>query len=803
MLSNYLTIAFRNLAKYKVFSIINIVGMAISLASCLLISLFVSDELSYDRHIQEAGQKYRVYNIISMEGTQRYLPISPYPFASYMQRDFPEIESTLRILDTYEPQLFQLGEKKAQESYGVIAESGIFDMLSLQVIAGDKDSALYRPYTAVLSESVAKKYFGDTNPIGKSIKIDQIDREITAIYADAPEQAHAHINYATSLANTNWPKDKQDNFRRSQIFTYLKLKPGADAKALEAKFVAFNEKYSAPQLAEIDMSYDTRLQNIKDIHLHSSNFEWEMAQRGDAQSVYILVATAAIILGIACLNFINLSTARAVKRMKEVGIRKTSGAQRGQLIVQFLSESMLFTFIGLILAVVLAEASLPVLNLIVEKHLFIPYDSIYIAGLILFCVALGGLAGSYPAIYLSGFRPAIVLARKSEKVGGGSFFRYSLVVVQFMLSFFLISGSLIVLAQNDLINSKDLGFNKEHVIVLPLREPQLKNQEVTKSLYKNNPNVTDATIAFGLPGDVVAGDGIRAGGSDKELATAMFCVDYDYITTIGMKVIAGRDFSRDFVSDTSEAFIVNETFLETYGFGTPEEAVGKRLDWPRWDRRGDVDDRKLKRGKIIGVVKDFHFKSLREKLSPIVMQIFPKNAWRLAVRVNGNDIPGTIAHLRKVYETLDPEWTFTYNFMDDSLDAMYKSEQKLGQLFTIFTYLAIIVACLGLFGLVEYSVNQRTKEISIRKIFGASISSLLVLLTKRYFVLLSISCILIVPIIIYSAGQWLSRFAYQVQIEPMLFIKAGGLILLITAFTVSFQSIRAALTNPVNNLRND
>ena len=798
MFLNYLTIAFRNLAKYKVFSLINIAGMAISLSSCLLISIFVIDELSYDKHIQGAEVKYRVYNIATVEGIQRYLPIVPFAFAPHMKADFPEIESTTRIMDTYEPQLVQLGEKKTQEPNGIFAESSVFDMLSLRSIYGDADSALNRPMTVALSESLAKKYFGNQSPIGKSIRVDNVDREITAVFADVPTQSHLRINYMITFAGTSWNKNMENNFRRQQIITYLKLKRGTDAKALESKFVAFNERHTAPQLAEINMSFDTRLQSLKDIHLHSSNFEWEIAQRGDAQSVYILIATAIMILGIACLNFVNLSTARAVKRMKEVGIRKTTGAQRGQLITQFLAESMLLTFIGLLLAIVVAELTLPMLNLVIEKNLVIPVNVVSVTGLIAFCIVLGSLAGGYPAIYLSSFRPAAVLSRKSERAGGNGLFRQSLVVIQFMLSFFLISASLIVLSQNQLIRTKDLGFTKEHIVMIPLREPQLRNQEATKALYKENPNVISATIAFGLPGDIVAGDGVLLPGSGKELSSSMFCVDYDYISTMGMKIIAGRDFSREFVSDSADAFIVNESFLETYGFPSPEKSIGSKLDWNIW---GGGD--KLKHGSIVGVVKDFHFKSLREKLSPVVMQIFPKNAWRLAVRISANDVPGTLEHIRKVYEKLDPEWAFSYKFMDENLDQMYKSEQKLGQLFTIFTYLAIFVACLGLYGLVEYSVNQRTKEISIRKVFGANISSLVMLLTKRYFLLLAISCVLIVPVVISLAERWLSRFAYQVQLDSMLFIKAGGLILFITAFTVSFQSIRAALSNPVKNLRND
>jgi putative ABC transport system permease protein len=797
MFINYLLIAFRNLAKYKVFSIINISGMALSLASCMLIALFVTEELSFDQHHPDADRTYRVYNTVTQENAERNLPITPYPYASYMQKDFPEIESTLRILDTYETQLFQLGDKKTKEAHGLIGESGIFDMLSLQVIAGEPDSALTRPGTVVLSQTLAKKYFNDLNPIGKSIKIDNLDREITAVFADAPEHMHLKISYVTSLSSTNWHKRAENNFVRQQFFTYLKLRPGTDPKDLEEKLVGFIDKYATPQIKDAGTAYVAHLQNIRDIHLYSSSFEWEVAQRGDAQSVYILMATAITILIIACLNFINLSTARAVKRMKEVGIRKTTGAMRGQLIFQFLSESILFTFLGLVLAVVVAELALPSLNAVVEKNLSISYNPLYIIGALGFCAFIGALAGGYPAIYLSGFRPAAVLAKRREKPGGSGVFRQSLVVVQFMLSFFLIAASLIILSQNELIKTKDLGFQREHIVMIPLRPPHMSNLELTKQRAKANPNVVNATIAFGLPGDIVAGDGVKDPVTGKEWLSSMFCVDFDYITTLDMKIIAGRGFSRDFPSDSTDGFVVNETFLSTYGLGTPDEAVGKKLDWNRWDGRG------LKHGKIIGVVKDFHFKSLRDKLTPIVMNIWPDATWKLVVKINAQDVPGTIAHLKNVYESMDPDWVFSYSFMDQQLDEMYKSEQRLGKLFVIFTYLAIAVACLGLFGLVEYSVNQRSKEISIRKVFGASLSSLLFLLTRKYFLMLAISILIVAPIVWYSAEKWLSRFAYQIDLEPMLFIKSAAVILLITAITVSFQSIRAGLANPIRNLRND
>lgn len=770
--------------------------MAVSLASCLMISIFVADELLYDRHNPDGDRVYRVYNQLMMGGVEGDYAITPYPFASYMQKEFPEIESTLRFLDAYGEEVFEAAGKKVMEGNGIISESSAFDMLAINVIHGDRKSALARPGTVTLSESLAKKLFGDIDPVGKSVKINAVDHEITSVFADLPSRSHLKISYMKSLESTDWPRDMQNNFQRHQISTYLKLVPGTDAAALEAKFPAFVEKHAVPALKNTGISYKPHLQNLRDIHLHSSSFQWEIAQRGDAQSVYILLAAAIIILTIACLNFVNLSTARAVKRMKEVGIRKATGAHRSQLITQFLAESVLFTMIGLVLAVVIAQTALPYLNAIVEKNLDISYSAVAVSAGILFCVMLGTLAGAYPAIYLSGFAPS-VLSGKSERVGGSGVFRQSLVVMQFMLSFFLIAGSLIILSQNNLIQSKDLGFNKEHIIIVPLRKPQLRDVEATKLKYLDHPNVVSATISFGLPGDAVAGDAVRRPGVEEQLSCALFCVDFDYIPTMDMKMVAGRPFSREFATDSTEAFIVNETFLESFNLGTPEEAIGERLDWERWDNQ------KMKEGRIIGVVKDFHFKSLREKLSPIAMHILPGAGWKLAAKIKGDNVQETIAHIRSTYEKLDPEWTFTYNFLDESLDSMYRGEQRLGKLFLIFTWLAIAVACLGLFGLVEFSVNQRAKEISIRKVFGASVSSLLLLLTKRYFVLLCISCLLIVPLVWFMAEKWLNRFAYQIDLEPMLFLKAGGLIVLVTAIAVSFQSIRAASSNPVNNLRND
>ena len=798
MLINYFKIALRNLMKNKLFSFINISGMAIGLASCLLIALFVWDELLFDRFHPDGDRTYRVYNISNQsDGVSRYLPIVPYPFASYMQKDFPEVESTLRMMDLYGELLFEAKGKKMMEPNGLYAEPSVFDMLTLDVVSGNAPDALTKPNTIALSSTLARKYFGNTNPVGETLKANNEVYEITAVFSDPPRHIHMKINFLLSFASTGWQTRFENNWQRQQLFTYLKLKPGSDAKALEAKFKPFVEKYAYPTIQKQGITYVPYLQNIKDIHLNSSHFEWDVARHGNAQTVYVLAGTGILILIIAALNFVNLSTARAVKRIKEVGVRKVIGAHRKQLIQQFIVESLCITFAGLVLALLIVEIALPGLNAFSEKELALPFTPLFMGFTVLFCCLLGFTAGSYPAFYLSGFNPATALYNKEGNAKGTALFRQALVVLQFMFSFFLITSAIVIISQHDLLINKDLGFEKEQLVLIPLRQAQLKNYESTKREFANHPNVVSSTIGFGIPGDISAGDGVIDPVTKTNLPTTLYCVDHDYIKTMGMHVIAGRDFSRDFPSDESQGFILNETAVKVFGFGSPEKAIGHGLDWNQW--RNDS----LKRGFVIGVVQDFHFKSLREKLTPVVMHIYPSAFWKIALRIKPANMPATLAHLKTTYERLDPEWAFTYKFADENFDEMYKSEEKLSSLFTIFTGLAIAVACLGLFGLVEYSVHQRTKEISIRKVFGASVHSLLVLLTRKYFGLVLMAFVVIIPVSYFAAQEWLNNFAYHITISPWIYVKAGGVILLITVFTVSFQSLKAAWTNPVESLRNE
>jgi putative ABC transport system permease protein len=798
MLLNYFKIALRNLQKSKLFSVINISSMAISLASSFLITLFVWDELQFDRHHPDGDRTFRVYNIRQNDdGNVSYVPIVPYPFAAYMQKDFPEIESAVRMMDTYGELLFDVNGKKILQANGIFAEPGVFDMLTLDVISGAGKTALEKSNSVALSQSVAKKLFGEVDPLGKTIMINERDYLVTALYADPPEHFHLKADYILSMSSLAFLLDRAENWQWQQIFTYLKLKPGTDPNDLESKFPAFVEKYAYPKIKSVGFTYVPHLQNIKDIHLQSSNFEWEIAQRGNAQTVYILSLTAIALLVIACLNFINLSTARGVKRMKEVGVRKVIGAARNQLVLQFISESIVITIVGLIFAIVVAQLALPYLNILAEKELSLPFTLEIIMTVLLFSVFLGTIAGSYPAFYLSRFKPAAVLYNKQTRTGGPALFRQGLVVLQFVFSSLLIIGSMVVFSQHDMLLNKNMGFNKEQLVMIPLRDAQLQNYETTKREFANHPGVVKTTVGFGIPGDLIAGDEIIDPERNKKVPVDLFCIDHDYIQTMGMTIIAGREFLREIPTDTSEAFILNETAVSVMGYKSAEDAIGKPLHWNIWGRNS------LKRGQVIGVVKDFNIKSLREKLSPVVLHVYPQAFWKLTARIRQGQVPETMAHLKSTYERLDPAWPFTYSFVDEKFSAMYTSEQKMTNLFSIFTGLAIAVACLGLFGLVEYSVNQRTKEVSIRKVFGASIGSLLIMLTRSYFILVLIAFMIIIPLSYFAAIEWLNNFAYHITISPWMYLKACGLILLITVLTVSFQSIRAALSNPAQVLKSE
>ena len=801
MLRNYLIIGFRNLLKNKLFSFINVSGMAISVACVLIIGLFVIDELSYDKHVNNADLKFRVYNErFADDGTKSIAAMVPPMVAPTLKTDYPEVDYYFRYLSLNGKLLFTVGDTKGAEENGGYGEQTMFDMFDLKLIEGDRETILTQPKSVALSQSLAKKYFGDQPAQGKTIRIGTEDTFVSGVYEDFPEHSHLHIKYLLRLEDlAGQIGARMQSWQWSQFITYIKLLPGSDAIALEGKLKEFAERHAWPVTKKTGGYYIPHLMVLDQVHLRASNQLWDIADRGNIQTVYILSVTAIFILVIAVLNFINLSTSRAMNRMKEVGVRKSIGAARSQLINQFMSESIILSVIALLIGVILTQIALPYLNSFTEKQIptNIFLHPIAIGIIVSFALIVGITAGAYPALYISSFKPSSILSGRGQTpTSGRTVLRKGLVVVQFILSFVMIIAAIVVSDQLTYMQTKDVGFDSNNVIVIPIRGALDGNGQVAKNEFANHPNVISATLGYGLPGQAFAGDGFRDKETGKEWQVSMLTADEDYIKTLGLDIIAGRDFSHQHPSDVNDAFIISEATAKMLGHKEPKDALGHPLAWQRWD-----DDTKFKEGTVIGVIKDMHLNSLHQAVTPILIQVNPLFYNEVTLRIKGDNIPSTIAHFEKVWKQLEPNWPFEYKFLDSNFDKLYKSEARLSKLFTFFTGFAIFVACLGLFGLVVYSTTQRFREIGIRKVFGASESQLVVHLGKTYIFLICVAFVVAVPLSYYAAYEWLQSFPYRTEITALLFVKAAVAILAVAMITVGIQSLKAARWNPVEALK--
>jgi putative ABC transport system permease protein len=801
MLKNYFKIGIRNLLKNKLFSFINISGMAISIATFLIITLFVVDELKFDEHVDDVSLKYRVYNEHFMEdGSRKKGAMIPPMIGPTLVAEYPEIEYTTRFLNFNFNILFDAEGKKLTENKGGYVDPTVFDMFSLTLLEGDRKTALLKPNTVAINSTLAKKYFGNKPALGQLIKIGEPTYTVTAVFEDFAPHSHLQLNYFLPMVEfANGNADRMQRWGWSQFHTYVKLKSEANAGELEAKLEDFAKRHAWEETKQNGSYYIPHLMPVRDVHLHAYDQLWDIAVRGNIQTVYILSATAIFILVISILNFINLSTARAINRVKEVGVRKVMGAFRLQLIYQFITESVIIAFVALAIAYVLTELALPLANSVAEKDISFSVfmNPALVPVLLVSGMAIGVAAGTYPAFYISRFKPAHILTNKESGRGSGrALLRQGLVVLQFVLSFFLITAALVVSDQHTFMRTKDMGFDKDNLVVVGMRGDMAENMDATKNSFLDHKNVLSATMGYGLPGEAYAGDGIRDKGTKKNMHISMLTVDHDYIKTLGLKVIAGRDFSRDFPSDEKSAFIVSESAAKMLGHSDPKDAIGHELEWDRWDAPDSV-----KEGKVIGVVKDIHLNSLQDNITPVILHIYPFAYATLTLRIDDRDVPATIAHLESTWKKFNSEWPFEYRFLDENFDKLYKAEEKLATLFSFFTAFTIFVACLGLFGLVVYSTGQKYKEISIRKVLGASESSLVVQLGGVYLVLIAIAFIVAAPLSYYAADLWLQKFAFHINLTPLLFVKAALFILVLSLVTVGFQSFIAARKNPVDALK--
>ncbi|HMK18507.1 MAG TPA: ABC transporter permease [Chitinophagaceae bacterium] len=806
MFRNYLKTAIRNLLRYKGFAIINILSLTIGIIGCLIIALFVWDEWQYDKKIPGGENVYRVYEQRKDNDNITYAAISAPAFATFLKRTYPEVDTTTRILMSIDKFLMEVGEKRNYEEKGWFVESSFFQIFPLKFSKGDPATALIEPKTIVLTEELAKKYFNNEDPINKTLYIDKDTVTVKGVLARLPDHFHLDFHYLVSMQTTGIPKARMERWTWHQFYTYVKLKPGTNVQQLQNKLQAYMKKEIFPTLTQAGSTFLPFFQPLKDIHLRSADFIYDNAVRGNQTYVKALTIIALFVLVIACFNFVNLATARSFRRAKEIGVRKVIGAERKQLIIQFIGETILLSVLSMLIAIVATFLIVPLLNQFTGKSIqFNPFTDPVLGLLILAAgIVIGMIAGIYPALVLSGFQPIKVL--KNMKLigsGGGAWLRQALVVIQFSLSVLLIVSTTIVYRQTKFLNNTDIGFNKEQVVYFQLTGGLEKNLESFKSELKRSSNIVSITSGYGLPGDLYAGDGVKTTGADgeKERSANVFIGDHDYVKTLGLRIIAGRDFSKDMATDVEEGFLINETAVKEWGFGTPEKAIGQKISWDKWSPKDTLN--KVKRGNVIGVVEDFHYKSLHEKVTASVIQIYPQELFAVAVKLKTADIKSTIAYISNVWDKFVPGFPLDYKFMDETYATMYKAEAKLSDLLWIFTIMAIVVGCMGLFGLAAFSAEQRTKELGIRKVLGANAFDIVGLLSKNFLVLVMIASLIAFPIAWWAMNSWLKDFPYRVSISWWVFGIAIIAALTIALLTVSFQAIKAALANPVKSLRTE
>lgn len=805
MFRNYFKSALRNIAKHKGYSFINITGLAIGMACCLLILMFVNDELSFDSYNENADRIYRVAGSIRFGGRDFDMAVCPSPMAKTLLNDYPEIIDAVRFRSRG-GFIVKYGDNSFKEEKFVFSDNNLFDIFTIPLLEGDPKTALIEPKTLVISRKTAEKYFGKESPIGKVVKIDnKDDYKVTGVFDKIPSNSHFHFDVFASLESLD--ESREQMWLNNNFNTYLLLDKNADHTSLEAKFPEFIKKYMAAQVKQFtgqsmeklaksgNIKIEFTLQPLRDIHLHSDK-QAELEANSDIKYVYIFSAIAFFILVIASINFMNLSTARSAGRAKEVGIRKVLGSVRRQLIGQFLTESMFLGIISMLIALVLVNLALPFFNNLAGKELSISDNYNLPMFLSIFTITLltGLLAGLYPALFISAFQPISVLKGKLKAGLKSGILRSVLVVFQFAASIILIIGTLVVMNQLDYIRTKKLGFDKDRVLVLHDAYLLDKQAESFKNEMLKNSHIKHAAVSgyLPVPSNRNSSGVFPDGKYNEKTSTAIqiWRVDYDYIKTLGMKIAEGRDFSREFSTDTSAA-VINRKTAEQFGWDTP---LGKRLSRFK-NNEGDMETYT-----VIGVVEDFHFDSLRNNIGPLMMYLGDSKGL-ISFRIDGGDIAGTVNLLRDTWHRFLPGQPFEYSFLDERFNNVYRAEQRIGEIFGSFAVLAIFVGCLGLFGLAAFVAEQRTKEIGIRKVLGASISSIVTLLSKEFVLLVGIANLIAWPAAYFIMKKWLEDFAYKTALSPWIFLAAGMAALLIALITIGFQSIKAALTNPVNSIK--
>ena len=789
MIKNYLKIAFRNIIRHKAFAAINIAGLAIGMACSIFILLWVQNELSYDRFNKNANEIYR----IAARAGDFKVAINPAPMVADLQAKMPVIRNTVRLATS--SNVFEVGERKFEEKRVFYADSTFLQVFSYRLLKGDRASVLNRPDAVLITEDLAKKYFGHEDALGKILRKDNNkDVIVTGILANIPSNSHLQFDCIlpmSSIAQTNDNIKNQvwDNF---DFYAYVQLdKTSGPSSANIAKFNKQMDDIYKTHVSEKTLKVNFWLQPLTAIHLHS-NYQVDLPGHGNIQYVNIFFVVALFILSVACINFMNLASARSARRAKEVGLRKVVGAGRKQLIGQFLGESMLISFVSLVLATGIVWLLLPLFNDLAGKKLSIHLlDSRIITILATIALATGLISGSYPALFLSGFQPVKVLKGNVKTMGGNLIFRNGLVVVQFVVSIMLLAGTAIVYRQLNFIKSMNLGFDKSNLLYLPMAGEMWNKQQALKAELKQNPLTSNYAITSDLPVDLASGTvNVHWEGKDpkSQVVFPTLMVDEGFFNVFQMKILSGRVFSPEFKSDSTN-FIVNEKAVQVMGMKV-SNAVGKSLSL--WDNKGT----------IIGVVKNFNYKPIQQPIEPMILAL---NRWggTAVIRTQPGKTEATIKALGKISADLNPGYPFSYGFLDQDLANQYKGEQRMGSLFNVFAVLAIFISCMGLYGLSAFMAEQRTKEIGVRKVLGASVFKVVYLLSTGFTKLILIAVVIAVPLAWFAINSWLKSFAFRVNADWMVFLIASLAALAIAWLTVSYESIKAAIANPVKSLRNE
>jgi len=796
MIQSYVKIALRNLVKHRAYSFINIFGLAVGLACCILILLFVQDELSYDRHYANADRIYRLTEFFDMGIREERYPSIPFPVAPAMRAAFPEVESIVRFWKTYKHKpLIRFGEKEFYEDRFFFADSTVFEVFSHQFVRGDPRTALRTPRSVVLTETMARKYFGESDPIGKVLTFDErLQFQIDGVIKDLPSGTHFHYDFIASLLAmeevftlTGIPTGWMRSWYWNPCYTYFLLPENVSADNLESRFPGFIETHFPENLRGSGIAFG--LQPLTDIHLYS-NLDEEPEPVSDVGYVYVFSVVALFVLLIACVNFMNLATARSALRAKEVGLRKVLGAYRTQLVRQFLGESLLLSALAALVAMVVVELALPIFNSLTGKELSTDYfASPTLAGLLLLItLVVGLLAGSYPAFVLSRFNPVDAWKGAGRRGPAGVSLRKLLVVSQFTVSIILIIGTVVVLQQMGYIREKKLGFERDQIIFFSLRGTTLKQEhQAFKQALLSNPDILGAAAVSDVPSRPVQVYPFRVEGIDERLDLPALFIDPDFLPSMGIDLAEGRNFAPYSSVDSLDAWIVNEAAVRKFGWTEP---LGKGFQF------GDG-----RRGQIVGIVKDFHFASLRQPVNPLVIKMNPFWYEFMVVRVRQGAISPTISFLEETWARFVPERPLVHFFLDEDLDMLYRAEDRLGKVFSSFALLAIVIACLGLFGLAAFTSEQRTKEIGIRKVLGATEQGIVLLFSRDFIKLVLVANLIAWPIAYFVMSRWLEDFAYRIDLSWTVFLAAGAGALLITVVTVSYQAIKAALANPVEALK--